>query len=52
MISTSRNQRNTKEKQIVMGLASVKFRQKIEINYGEKIRKKEKDMRIIAYVYQ
>ena len=34
--STSWNQRNTKEKQIVMGLASIKFGQPIEINYGKK----------------
>ena len=46
---TSWNQRNTKEKQIVMGLASIKFGQPIEINYGKKkMREKETDMRIIA----
>ena len=37
--STSRNQRNTKEKQIIMGVASIEFRQPIEINYGKNARK-------------
>ena len=36
LLSKSWNQRDTKEKQIVMGLASIKFRQPIEINYGKK----------------
>ena len=36
LLSTSWNQRNTKEKQIVMGIASIKFGQPIEINYGKK----------------
>ena len=31
-----------------MGLASIKFGQPIEINYGKKMREKEMDMRIIA----
>ena len=35
-----------------MGLASIKFRQPIEINYGKKMRKKEKGVRSIAYLYQ
>ena len=52
LLSTSWNQRDTKEKQIVMGLASIKFRQPIEINYGKKMREKEKGVKIIAYVYQ
>ena len=51
-ISASSNQRDTKEKQIVMGLASIKFRQPIEISYGKKMREKEKGVRIIAHVYQ
>ena len=37
--STSRNQRNTKEKEIIMGVASIEFRQPIEINYGKKCAK-------------
>ena len=36
IITNILNQRNTKEKQIVMGIASIKFRQPIEINYGKK----------------
>ena len=52
LLSTSWNQRDTKEKQIVMGLASIKFRQPIEISYGKKMREKEKGVRIIAHVYQ
>ena len=36
LLSTSWNQRNTKEKQIVMGIASTKFRQPIEIKNGKK----------------
>ena len=36
------NQRGTKEKQIVMGLASIKFRQPIEINYGKNCAKKKR----------
>ena len=51
-ISASSNQRDTKEKQIVMGLASIKFRQPTEISYGKKMREKEKGVRIIAHVYQ
>ena len=39
LLSASWNQRNTKEKQIVKGLASIKFRQPIEINYGKNARK-------------
>ena len=35
LLSISWNQRETKEKQIFMGLASIKFRQPIEINYGK-----------------
>ena len=35
-----------------MGLASIKVRQPIEINYGKKMRGKEKGVRIRAYVYQ
>ena len=35
-----------------MGLASIKFRQPIEINHGEKYAKKKKGVRIIAYAYQ
>ena len=35
-----------------MGLASIKFRQPIEISYGKKMREKEKGVRIIAHVYQ
>ena len=38
LLSVSLNQRNTKEKQIVLGLASIKFKQPIEINYGKKMR--------------
>ena len=52
LLSISWNQRNTKGKQIVMGLASIKFRQPIEISYGKKMREKEKGVRIIAHVYQ
>ena len=52
LLSTSWNQRDTKEKQTVMGLSSIKFRQPIEINYGKKMREKQKDVRIMAYVYQ
>ena len=39
LLSTSWNQRETKEKQIVMGLASIKFRQPMEISYGKKCAK-------------
>ena len=35
-----------------MGLASIKFRQPTEINYGKKMCEKEKGVRIIPYVYQ
>ena len=53
LLSISWNQRDTKEKQIVVGLASIKFRQPIEINYGKKDpRKGKKGVRIIAHVYQ
>ena len=36
------NQRGTKEKQIVMELASIKFRQPIEINYGKNCTKRKR----------
>ena len=39
LLSASWNQRDTKEKQIVMGLASIKFRQPTEISYGKNERK-------------
>ena len=52
LLTTLWNQRNTKEKQIVMRLASIKFRQPTEINYGKKMCEKEKGVRIIPYVYQ
>ena len=52
LLSISWNQRNTKEKQIVMGLVSIKFRQPIEINYRKKMREKQRGVKIIAYVYQ
>ena len=52
LLSMSWNQRNTKEKQIVMGLTSIKFRQPIEINSGKKMGEKERGLKIIAYVYQ
>ena len=42
LLSISWNQRDTKEKQIVMGLASIKFRQPIEINYGKKGAKRKR----------
>ena len=42
LLSTSWNQRDTKEKQIVMGLASIKFRQPIEINYGKNCLKRKR----------
>ena len=42
LLSTSWNQRDTKEKQIVMGLASIKFRQPVEINYGEECAKRKR----------
>ena len=42
LLSTSWNQRNLKERQIVMGLASIKFRQPIEINYGKNCAKKKR----------
>ena len=48
LLPTWWNQRDTKEKQIVMGLASIKIRQPIEINYWKKIREKEKGVKIIA----
>ena len=48
LLSTWWNQRDTKEKQIVMGLASIKIRQPIEINYWKKIREKEKGVKIIV----
>ena len=53
LLSASWNQGNTKEKQIVMGLALIEFRQPIDIKYGEKkMRKTEKGVKIIAYMYQ
>ena len=42
LLTTLWNQRNTKEKQIVMGLASIKFRQPTEINYGKKCAKRKR----------
>ena len=42
LLTTSWNQRDTKEKQIVMGLASIKFRQPIEINYGKNCVKRKR----------
>ena len=42
LLSTWWNQRDTKEKQIVMGLASIKIRQPIEINYWKKNTRKGK----------
>ena len=39
LLSISWNQRNTKKKQIVMGLTSIKLRQPIEINSGKNARK-------------
>ena len=35
-----------------MVLASIKFRQPIEINYVKKMRERDKSVKIIAYVYQ
>ena len=52
LLSISWNQRNTQQKQIFMVLASIKFRQPIEINYVKKMREREKSVKIIAYVYQ
>ena len=40
LLSISWNQRDTKEKQIVVGLASIKFRQPIEISYGKNCAKR------------
>ena len=45
LLSISWNQRDTEEKQIVIGLASIKFRQPIEINYGKNC-KNEKAWRL------
>ena len=42
LLSASWNQRNTKEKQIIMGVASIEFRQPIEINYGKKMRERKR----------
>ena len=42
LLSTSWNQRDTKEKKIVMGLAAIKFRQPIEISYGKKCAKRKR----------
>ena len=42
LLSASWNQRDTKEKQIVMGLASIKFRQPTEISYGKKCAKRKR----------
>ena len=42
LLSISWNQRDTKEKQIIMGLASIKFRQPIEINYGKNWAKRKR----------
>ena len=39
LFSISWNERNTKEKQIVMGPTSIKFRQPIEINSEKNARK-------------
>ena len=52
LLSISWNQRNTQQKQIFMVLASIKFRQPIEINYVKKMREREKSVKIIAYMYQ
>ena len=41
LLSTSWNQRDTKEKQTVIGLSSIKFRQPIEINCGKKCAKRK-----------
>ena len=42
LLSTSWNQRDTEEKQIVMGLASIKFRQLTEISYGKNCAKRKR----------
>ena len=36
ILTISWNQRDTKEKQIALGLASIKISQQIEIDYGKK----------------
>ena len=41
IINTTESKRS-KEKQIVMGLASIKFRQPIEINYRKKCAKRKR----------
>ena len=46
LLSISWNQRNTQQKQIFMVLASIKFRQPIEINYGKKCVKGKRAWRL------
>ena len=52
LLSISLNQRDTKEKQIVLGLASIKFRKPIRIDSGKKMPEMEMCAKILVYVYQ
>ena len=50
LLTISRNQRDRKEKQILNGFASIKFRQPIEIDTEKEMRKMEKGVNITTYV--